>query len=177
MHKAILVIAFAVATLIINSCEQLSEQEKLAQQIEMQETKMGELLSERSLNKDEVKTLLDLYESYYKTFPTDTLAANFLMKAGQNAMSHNMMGKAIRFFDYVEKNYKKTSHYPMAVFMKGFVYDQLGDTAKARKYYMRFIDNNPNHKLADDARISIKNLGKSLEEIVKSFEEQKKDAE
>lgn len=176
MHKAILLLAFASSTILINSCEQPTEQQKLANEINLQEKKIGEQLSQRQLSKTEIKSLLNLYESYYKAYPTDTLSANFLMKAGQNAMSHNMMGKAINFFDCVEKQYIQTSHYPMAVFMKGFVYDQLGDTTKARKCYLRFIEKNPNHKLADDARISIKNLGKSLEEIVKSFEAQKKDA-
>lgn len=170
MNKKVLVIIISVAVLFPYNCKKTTEQEKLVNEIENQEKKTGELLSQRSINKDEVKSLLTLYEKYYKTYPTDTLSANFLMKAGQNAMSHNMMGKALKFFDNVEKKFAKTSHYPMAIFMKGFVYDQVGDTTKARRYYTRFISENPKHKLADDARISIKNLGKSLEDIVKEFE-------
>ncbi|MDA3865128.1 MAG: tetratricopeptide repeat protein [Salinivirgaceae bacterium] len=173
MSKKVYIPVIVSIMLMLAACSTKSEQEVLKTSITEKEKEIGDKLSKRTINREEAKELLDCYEEFVNQFPDDTTSAGYLMKAGQQAMSHNMMGKAIKYFSKVEQNYKQTSHYPMAIFMKAFVYDMVGDTKKARNYYERFISEYPNHKLANDARISIGNLGKSLDEIVKDFETKK----
>lgn len=172
MYKTCKLIQFSLVLLLFAGCQNQGEQEKLMEKIEQQEKNVSQKISEGAIKKQEVKSLLKLYEKFYRTYPKDTLSAQYLMKAGQNAMHSNMPGKAIHFFDAVEHSFDSTSHYPMAIFMKAFVYDQMRDTAHARIYYKKFVRQFPNHKLAKDARISVQNLGKSLDEIVKNFDGQ-----
>ena len=56
-------------------------------------------------------------------------------------------------------------------FLKAFIYDNnLKDIKKARTAYSDFIQKYPKHELTDDAMISMDNLGKTPEQIVKEFE-------
>jgi TolA-binding protein len=62
------------------------------------------------------------------------------------------------------------------MFLKAFVYeDQLHDLNKAKKYYEEFLEKYPDSDFADDARISLQNLGKSPEELIKEFEEKQQE--
>ena len=59
--------------------------------------------------------------------------------------------------------------------MKGYVYEnEIGDLNAAKKIYEDFIAKYPDDEFADDAAVSIKNLGKSPEELIKEFEEKVK---
>ena len=56
-------------------------------------------------------------------------------------------------------------------FLKGFVYeDQLRDYQMAKNCYMEYIEKYPNSVFADDALISLQNLGKSPDELIEEFE-------
>ena len=48
--------------------------------------------------------------------------------------------------------------------MIGYIYDQSGDQKKAKAAYQKVIDVYPGSELADDARISIENMGKAPEQ-------------
>jgi len=64
---------------------------------------------------------------------------------------------------------------PLALFYKAtIVGDVLREDENAKIYYQEFIDKFPEHPLAESAKESIKLQGKSLEEIVKEFEEKNK---
>ena len=55
--------------------------------------------------------------------------------------------------------------------MLGFVQENYsGNLDEARRIYQLFLMEFPNHEMADDARASIDNLGKSPEEIIRGFE-------
>eukprot|EP01156_Anaeramoeba_ignava_P002666 Anaeramoba_ignava/a219093_24.p2 GENE.a219093_24~~a219093_24.p2 ORF type:complete len:178 (+),score=18.56 a219093_24:1043-1576(+) len=161
---------------LLFSCQpKVSEKEKLIQKIEEKEKVITETLSERALTREEIKEVINLYDSYYKKFPKDSLSADYLMKAGQAALSVKMNNEAMHFFHTVEKKYAHTQHLPMSVFFQAFIYDESNDTLSAKTYYNKFIKQFPEHKLVNDAKISLKNLGKSIEDIVKEFENKQKD--
>ena len=40
---------------------------------------------------------------------------------------------------------------------------------EAKKLYREFLDKYPGHELAEDAMVSIQNMGKSLEELIDSW--------
>ena len=59
--------------------------------------------------------------------------------------------------------------------MQGFVNENLlMDMDKAKYHYERFIKEYPNHALAKDTKVLIENLGKTPEELIKSFQEKEK---
>jgi outer membrane protein assembly factor BamD (BamD/ComL family) len=56
------------------------------------------------------------------------------------------------------------------MFMQAYVYENsLQDYGKAKTVYTEFIRKYPESELVEDARISIRNLGKSPEEILESL--------
>jgi outer membrane protein assembly factor BamD (BamD/ComL family) len=60
---------------------------------------------------------------------------------------------------------------PEALFFLGFVYDnQINDDTKAGTYYNDFLKKYPKHVLAKDVEASIRNLGKTDEELIREFE-------
>jgi TolA-binding protein len=65
--------------------------------------------------------------------------------------------------------YKKM---PETIFLLAFVYEnQMNNEKMATELYQRFMTDYPEHTLYKDAKASIDNMGKSLEELIKSFEE------
>jgi TolA-binding protein len=81
---------------------------------------------------------------------------------GESAI--NILNKFIDIYP----NHKRT---PEALFYKAFVYDnQLNDDVKAGEVYREYLEKYPNHEYASSADASIKNLGKSDEDLVREFE-------
>ena len=172
MKKIIFILAST--TIMFLSCSPVSNtKEQITSKIAQKEKELNNIVLKRSLSTMEIDTLINLYEQYYKTYPKDTTTASYLMKAGRYSMSINNKNRAIRFYHIVETKYQNTSFYPMSIFLQGFVYDQSNDTTGAKNYYNKFIKKFPNHSLVKDAKISLKNLGKSLDEIIKSFKKTK----
>lgn len=116
--------------------------------------------------------LINLYDSFTKTYTTDSLSSNYLFKAGEVAMSLNLGNKAIEFFTKFGKQYPNNKKAPYSLFLQAFVFEtQMKNLPAAKQKYAEFIDKYPKHELVKDAIASIELLGKSPEEIIKSFEE------
>jgi TolA-binding protein len=65
---------------------------------------------------------------------------------------------------------------PAALFLSGFIYENdLGDLEKAKAAYEDFIKRYPTDtSYLDDVQVSLKNLGKSAEELIREFEKKGK---
>jgi outer membrane protein assembly factor BamD (BamD/ComL family) len=116
--------------------------------------------------------MINMYVDFEKKYSSDTAAAEYLYRAANLAMN---TGKALKSIEYLNNiitkypNYKKLAS---CYFLKGFVYDyHLKDINNARKAYQEFIQKYPKDDLTDDAQISLNNLGKSDEQIIREFEE------
>ncbi|RLD62386.1 MAG: hypothetical protein DRJ01_06205 [Bacteroidetes bacterium] len=132
--------------------------------------------STNSINKKAVTDLLDAYSNFVKNFANDSLAPEYLFKAGEIAMNTHMGTQSVFYFNKLQNNYPTYKKIPYCIFLQAFVYDsQLKKYDKAKEYYNLFITKYPNNELVKDAKASIKNLGKSLDEIIKEFENKKGD--
>ena len=119
--------------------------------------------------------MIDLYTEYAREFPDDTLAPVYLFKASDISMNLYRPLETIRILDTLLIKYPDYSKTPTALFLKAFVYeDQVKNYKLARKYYQQFIDKYPDNEFADDAQMSLENLGKSPEELIREFEEKNK---
>ena len=79
---------------------------------------------------------------------------------------------AIDYFNRVIKDYPDFDKVPYCMFLKGFIYeDQVKDYDKARQAYEAFIEAYPDHDMTEAARFSIKNLGKSAEDLIQEFQQ------
>ena len=129
----------------------------------------------KMVDKTKAKELIDGYIEYADEFPENEQSPAYLFKAGDMAMNLNMPRKAIKVFDRILNNYPDFEKAPQCLFLKGYIYENnLGDLNKAKTTYEEFLQKYPDDDFADDAEVSIRNLGKSPEELIKEFEEQAK---
>lgn len=110
------------------------------------------------------------YVSFVEKYPDDERAPEFLFKAAQRSSIINKSKDGIIDFDKLIKNYPKSKFCEQALFSIAFSYENnLNDFVNARKYYEEFLQKYPNSDLAEDAKLSIENLGKSDEEFLESI--------
>lgn len=132
------------------------------------------LLYEDSLNFNPqyAEKLLSAYDTYIKYHSFESDSKDYQFKAGELAKTLNRPHVAIKYFnDLLERDpiHEKAS---MALFYKAMIIgDMLHEDELAIKTYQEFIDKYPNHPFVESAKASIKMQGKSLDEIVKGFEE------
>ena len=129
----------------------------------------------KMVDRNKANELIAAYIEFADEFPENEQSPAYLFKAGDMAMNLNMPRKAIKVFDRILKKYPDFDKAPQCLFLKGYIYENsLGDLGEAKKTYEEFLKKYPDDDFADDAEVSIKNLGKSPEELIKEFEEQAK---
>jgi len=126
-----------------------------------------------NFNTTSANDLLAAYEDYIKHHSFETKSKDIQFKAGELAKSLGKPHIAIKHFnDLIERapNHEKAA---LALFYKAMIIgDDLHENELAKDTYQEFIDKYPEHPFAESAKASIKLQGKSLDEIVKGFEEQ-----
>ena len=126
-----------------------------------------------SFDKSKADSLIAMYEEFVKTNPEDSLSPVYLFKAANIEMNNTNGKKALDLFDQVLQNYPGYSKAPLCLFFKGFVYENvMHDLDKAREIYLLFIEKYPTNGFTKDARLALKNLGKTPDMIIREFEAQ-----
>jgi len=168
--KALQFLTFLITGLIIISCT--SPRDKAENKVIDLETIV---YSDTTgvIDKEKVSVLINLYIDFADKYPDDVKAPVFLYSAANVSMNLMDSQKAIELFDRLMAEYPDYEKVPECLFMKAFIYDNnLQDYDKAKEVYLEFLEKYPDDEFADDARASIDNLGKSLEEIIQEFEQQ-----
>ena len=123
------------------------------------------------LQKQDAMALVNLYEEYANENPGDSLSPEYLFRASDISMNLGRPGQTIRLFNRILTEYPDFNKAPATLFLMAFVYeDQMKDYDNAKKYYELFLSKYPDSEFADDAEISLKNLGKTPEELIREFE-------
>ena len=123
------------------------------------------------LDKRKALDLVNYYVKFVNKHPSKPLSPEYLFKASDISMNLNRPKKTIQLLDRILIEYPDYSKTPSALFLKAFVYeDQLQDYESAKKYYESFLEKYPDSEFADDAEVSVRNLGKSPEELIREFE-------
>ena len=169
-----LLITGLLITVMFTSCQ--SPRDESIENIENTEL---EVFSENGMiDRNRVDELIETYVGFADEFPEDTLAPDYLFKAGDISMNTNRSRQAIRFYDRIITefpDYKKT---PEAMFLKAYVYENnLGRLDKAKEIYETFLTLYPNNEFADDAEVSLRFLGKSPEELIEIFQQEAGESE
>ena len=113
-------------------------------------------------------------EAFAQANPQHVKAAEYLLKAGETARTLRNYQKGIALYDYVLENYPDHPKAAQALFLKGFTLDNdMNQQDQAKAIYEAFLQKYPNDDFADDTEFLLKNLGKSDDEIIKSFEQNK----
>lgn len=161
-------LSYILIFLLLTSCS--NEQQKLEQAINSKEK---ELYGDSTMTVDfsKAKDMIALYSDFVKKYPEDPKSEDYLFKAGEVSMGAMQGNVAIKYFEKYYEKYPQADKAPYSLFMQGFIYEtQLKNIEKAKESYEKFINDFPAHKLAEDAKYSIANLGKSEEELIREFE-------
>ncbi len=119
--------------------------------------------------------LVKKYEQFAKLNPKDSKTPDYLFKGGELAQSTKNFSKALELWQEVHNNYKSSKRAPQSLFLQGYLYEnEFRDLKKAEETYKAFIKKYPTNGFADDAKFSLDNLGKTPDEIIKSFDEKAK---
>lgn len=141
----------------------------------------AKVLSEDAVvTKENVIQLVDAYTLFAEQNPNDAQSPDFLFKALDIAVGVNTEGpeKAVKIADVLIEKYPDFEMTPMAMFIKGFVYEnKLGDLQNAEMTYRQFIEKYPDNPMVGDVKSTLENLGLSPEELIRKFESKNEAAE
>ena len=153
--------------LLASSC---SEKNKLEKQIASLEKDIFSV-TDQTINTEKTAQLVDTYVAFADTYPQDKKAAEYLFNAGNVTMNLLDPKKAIAIFNRIMQSYPDFEKIPHCLFLKAFIYEnQLNQLGQAEMLYREFLQKYPGHEFADDAELSLKNLGKTPEELLEQFQ-------
>ena len=169
MNKVRFALILLLAVIIV-SCGDNREKKQMRQTITDIETSLfADSLA--PVNRLKAQEMIQAYENFVDAYPEDSLSPEYLFKSSEIAMSLQMSGRAIEGFQRILDNYPDFDKYASCIFLQAFIYEnQMQQYDTAKQLYQEFLDKYPSHDLAEDAMVSIQNMGKSLEELIKSWE-------
>lgn len=127
------------------------------------------------INQKAAQDLMLTYEKYVDQHPDDSLSAEYLFRNAQVALALKLGSRSVKYLEQFYNHYPQHLKAPHALFMQAFVYEtELNNLHQAKIKYQEFINKYPNHEFYLDAELSLENLGKSEEELVKEFEKKSK---
>lgn len=110
------------------------------------------------------------YVEFSKNYPDDEAAPEFLFKGAQRAVMLEQPKEAVDLLQLLIDKYPKSPYHEDGLFLLAYTCENnLNDLPRAKTLYEKFLKEFPNGELAKDANISLENLGKSPEEILKSL--------
>jgi tetratricopeptide (TPR) repeat protein len=162
-----LISVLGLGILVFSACK--SEKEKQYNEIVAIEKS---LFGDRtSFNDSLARVYLSKTDFYINNYKDDVRRPDLIFKSGEVLNGLKSYSYAIRKFQDLHNLYPNDPKAAESIFLCGFIYDTyLQKYDEAGRYYKMFIKKYPTHPLAKDAQISIDNLGKSPEELVKEFE-------
>jgi len=155
---------------IMTACNSDGERKSLINEIESLE---AELYADSlgPVDRQMAQEMITAYDDFTNAYPGDSLAPEYLYKSSEIAMNLEMSGRAVEGFRKIMNNYPDFDKVPLCLFLQAFIYEnQMQQYDEAKKLYREFLEKYPDHDLAEDALVSIQNMGKSLEELIKSWE-------
>ncbi len=155
----------------LSACKSAQEKE-YDEIVKLENTLFGD---RTELNDSVAKLFLQKSDYYIKTYKEDPKTPELLFKTGEVLNGLKSYEFAIRRFQDVFLRYPKSNKAAESMFICGFIYENnLQNYDEAGSYYRRFIRTYPNNPFVKDARISLENLGKTPEEMVREFEKKNK---
>lgn len=164
MKKLTPLLIMAVAMMIF-SCGSENLSDKIAK-LEKQA-----FATENSMNPEIAEQLVDAYCDFATQNTENQQSAEYLFKAMDVSMNFDNPTKTFGIIDRLIAEYPDYEKTPMAVFVKGFIYEtRYNDVEQAKAAYEKYLELYPDGEMAADCRASIENLGLTPEELVKKFE-------
>ena len=122
-------------------------------------------------DRTKVNDYISLSRIYGGTMPKDANSAEYLYKAAEIANALSKHPKAILIYDAMLADAESFPDVAKTLFLKGYTLDEhYKKYDEAKVIYEKVVSDYPTSKFAESAKASISFLGKTPEEILKSFE-------
>ncbi len=177
-------ILVAAALLIVISCgtDKKEEQEKSLNKPPREEyiTQIknleGEMHKAVEIDNNTANLAIKAYTDFVTYFPEDTLAPEYLFRAGEVAMAAKKYRRALEYYQTITQTYPNYKHVTESLYLQAFLLDNfINDDAAAKSVYEEVITRYPSANYAKDAKAAIENLGKTDEQLIEEFEKKNKD--
>ncbi|HBB93007.1 MAG: hypothetical protein A2X22_11300 [Bacteroidetes bacterium GWF2_49_14] len=174
--KNFLILVFVMSALILTGCGRNAEKKKLIEKIAAGEARIfGDTITV-SPDLNTGMEMIQAYTDFANTYPDDTASAEYLFKGAEIAMNMKMSGMAIEYYKRIVDSWPGYSKVGYCIFLQAFILENdLKQYDQATKAYEDFLNRFPDHVLAKDARMSIQNMGKPIEELIREWETQNKE--
>ena len=166
--KKLLTLLSILVVVFFASCNNETPSEKIAR---LQPQMIG---ADGSVNKEVGAELIEAYLASAKENPQEETSPDMVFKALDISVNVNLDNpqKSVEIVDYMIATCPQHHLAPMALFVKAFVYERVGDIPSAKETYREFLERYPNDPMAEDVKASLRNAGIPLEELVRQFEEE-----
>lgn len=121
--------------------------------------------SKKEAMKEDAEKLVQHINDYVDKYPNDTMTPKYLYTVANyhfNYLNNNQ--EAFDNLEQLRDEYPDHPMAPFALFKQGFMHQKNDKQSAARSKYKKFLENYPEHKIAEDVKISLKTLGMSTEE-------------
>ncbi len=174
--KNSLILGFALVAILFAGCGQNGEKKKLIEKIAAGEARIfGDSISTIP-DQNTGMEMIQAYTDFANTYPDDTASAEYLFKGAEIAMNMKMSGMAIEYYKRIVDSWPGYSKVGYCIFLQAFILENdLKQYDQATKAYEDFLNRFPDHVLAKDARMSIQNMGKPIEQLIQEWESQNKE--
>ncbi|MEO1513798.1 MAG: tetratricopeptide repeat protein [Bacteroidota bacterium] len=127
--------------------------------------------SETNIDKVSAMELIAKSEAFASGFASDPKAPFMLFRAADVARGIGVHDLAIQHWETIYNKYPEYERRPEARFMIAYTYENdLKNIEKAKANYNAFLENHPEHKMADQVRQILTVIDKSPEELVREFQ-------
>lgn len=130
------------------------------------------LLSAEALDPKIASQAIEVFYGFSSSCIQDSLAPEFLMKAGQVAQAVKNYKKAEEMYLKCTAGFHKYKNRAAALFLLARLYDEpsmLNKEEDAGRIYAQIIMEYPNTPYANDAKVCAGNIGKTDEQLVHEF--------
>lgn len=117
--------------------------------------------------------LTEEMENYIRLYSDSSVIAGYYMQLGDiYTQALDLPVKGLYYFQKVSTDFPNYEKAAVALFYQGFILENnLQKQDQAKLVYEQFLLEYPNHELAETVRLSIHQLGISLEDLIKQFQE------
>ena len=120
-------------------------------------------------SRDMASEMMSLYRQFYTAFPNDSLAPIYMQCTADLEITFEMTDDAVALLDSIITQYPGYEDVAGCWFLKGYAYESVENYDSARVAYTYFVDNYPDHYLANDTRTTLQYLGLSPEEMFEAI--------
>ena len=130
-----------------------------------------QVFNEMAIDTLKANTLIGKYVYFANTFSTDSLAAEYLLRASEIAANIGQVHNSLNYLKRIERDCPDYKRYAFVLYYLGYLNDNvLKSKEQARFYYNRFINEYPNHKLVGDAKALLNMLEINDLDLIRQFE-------